>query len=480
MDGNQKKRMLFGSISVASVVILLTGSMISSFFIDNSSYNPPKEVNIIEWDIVVPDDYPTLYDAIESAVSGQSIFVRSGIYYLDKGLINNPITFNKPDISICGEDKNNTIIDGRRLATVVYINADNVSFQGFTFKNNGINGSLLRVFSSNNIIKNNNFLIYDFQDGIEYGVKFNNANNNLFSFNHVYGGEYGIDIGSSHNNIFSYNLIENNEVAVDVDPIYTIDSSRRITEKIYRDPCTNNQFISNIIRNNNVGLTIAGSSNNTIFNNSFISNNLRGLILSKCSNFVIRNNGFISDSLDIRGSELVHFVHIVENNLVNGKHIFYTYNQDDFGVPIGVGQIILVDCSYVDLENIIISNTSTAVLLAFCDYVYVENCVFSYNIYGIYLYFSTYCSIERNNFIRNRRNVNFISLGIRNVKKNKFRQNYWEGSLLSRIRLFKISPQGISGRFYLRRPLKESGRSRIPFIITVFDWRPARKPYDIY
>ncbi|MEM1551544.1 MAG: NosD domain-containing protein, partial [Candidatus Bathyarchaeia archaeon] len=56
--------------------------------------------------MVVPDDYPTIQAAINAALSGSIIFVKSGIYFEE-------IYVFKPVVWLIGENRETTIIDGQ-------------------------------------------------------------------------------------------------------------------------------------------------------------------------------------------------------------------------------------------------------------------------------------------------------------------------------------------------------------------------------
>jgi nitrous oxidase accessory protein len=79
--------------------------------------------------IVVPDDYPTIQAAVENARSGDTVFVRNGVY-------NETIVIGRP-ISLIGEDRQKTIIMGEywRFSTipVISVKADCV-ISGFTIQ----------------------------------------------------------------------------------------------------------------------------------------------------------------------------------------------------------------------------------------------------------------------------------------------------------------------------------------------------------
>jgi pectin methylesterase-like acyl-CoA thioesterase len=79
--------------------------------------------------IVVPDDYPTIQEAINAASYGDTIFVKEGTYY-------EHITISK-SISLVGEKRDTTVIDGNGIGTVIQIIANNVSIINFTIRNAG-------------------------------------------------------------------------------------------------------------------------------------------------------------------------------------------------------------------------------------------------------------------------------------------------------------------------------------------------------
>jgi pectin methylesterase-like acyl-CoA thioesterase len=73
--------------------------------------------------------YLTIQGAINAPemVNGNEIFVASGTYY-------ESITVNK-SVSIVGEDRSSTIIDGNGAIKVIYVTADNVEIRNFTVQN---------------------------------------------------------------------------------------------------------------------------------------------------------------------------------------------------------------------------------------------------------------------------------------------------------------------------------------------------------
>ena len=93
-------------------------------------------------------DYNSIQEAIDAAESQDTIFVYNGTYYE-----NIVITKN---ITLLGEDKKTTIIDGYNdeFNLIIHISADNVNINGFTIQNSKQN-----YYSSGIIINNSHFNI---------------------------------------------------------------------------------------------------------------------------------------------------------------------------------------------------------------------------------------------------------------------------------------------------------------------------------
>jgi parallel beta-helix repeat protein len=96
-----------------------------------------------------PADFHTIQEAINAVSAEDTIYVKAGTYYEN-------VVVNKT-VSLIGESKDNTIIDGDGI-DVVRIEADNVSVSNFTIQNGG-NGILFsngkNITISHSIIKNN-------------------------------------------------------------------------------------------------------------------------------------------------------------------------------------------------------------------------------------------------------------------------------------------------------------------------------------
>jgi parallel beta-helix repeat protein len=79
--------------------------------------------------IVVPDQYSTIQQAINSANGGDTVYVRNGVYA-------ETLTISKP-LNLMGENTQSTIINGGNIGNVVQVSSNNIAISGFTIENAG-------------------------------------------------------------------------------------------------------------------------------------------------------------------------------------------------------------------------------------------------------------------------------------------------------------------------------------------------------
>jgi len=150
--------------------------------------------------IRVRQDYSTIQEAINHANSGDTIFVENGTYY-------EHVVISKR-VSLVGEDRDSTIIDGGRNGTVISVMTSYISIHDFTIRNSGNNTfdsgiSMERSsgsdISHNKIINNN------------CGISLYLSSNNMVSSNAIYSNlNYGIYLTFySFNNIIYHNNFNN-------------------------------------------------------------------------------------------------------------------------------------------------------------------------------------------------------------------------------------------------------------------------------
>ena len=249
---------------------------------DNLDNSITRTISIVkEWSIVVPDDYPTIQDAIDHSQLGERIFVRSGTYI-------GGFVVSVGGIIIHGENKGDTIINGVAGNHVIQIedNANGVNISGFTI--GGVltsdpspssynNNAGIYVESDYNIIYDNN--IQKNSVGIEF---YHSSGTQLFD-NQINDNSWGIILNEdTHGISINRNSVENNEFhGISIDEISTGNTlkenliSRNGQNGIEITDVSKGNFISwNTIDNNIIGISCGGFSDGNLFHhNSLIDNN---------------------------------------------------------------------------------------------------------------------------------------------------------------------------------------------------------------
>jgi len=134
----------------------------------------PSRGAVIEVDIQGGGDYQHIQTAIDNANPGDTILVRAGTYTENIAIL-------KP-ITLLGEDRESTIIDGGGQGDVVNVKVDGVEITGFTIRGSGSGGA---------------------------GVFMDGASNGLITNCHIDENYFGLKLGSADQNIVRENQITN-------------------------------------------------------------------------------------------------------------------------------------------------------------------------------------------------------------------------------------------------------------------------------
>jgi parallel beta-helix repeat protein len=286
----------------------------------------------IDW-ILVPVDYATIQGAINAANEEDTVFVSMGTYY-EHAVVNK-------SISLFGEDKYDTVIDGEGTSSVVLVTSSHVHIREFTIKGSGFNGwggwqgsgifcnSLTDVHITNNIIKDNQ----------GYGLCAGNGQFQILN-NSITNNWLGLSLGAAQESIVS----------------------------------------NNIIANNTFGLSVGGSPRCILRNNTLINNFF---------NFGVGHS-------DVSGYEM----DIDTSNTVNGRPIYYWVNRRDLIIPDDAGYIGVVCCINITVRNLNVSSNIQGVLLDFSQLCLIENTNISLCYNGISMFYSYSNKIKRSTISR--------------------------------------------------------------------------------
>lgn len=320
--------------------------------------------------IRVPQDYPTIQMAIFVANPGDTIVVSPGIYY-ENVVINKAITLK-------GENKSTTFIDGNKTGIVVSIEAENVWISGFTIQNGGDYpyGYGIKIDHDKSTIYNN--IIKTILSG--YGI-IASSNRNLIQNNTLLSNV--ISIWGNNNTIETNRIIGGHEIgsAISLHGSYSL-----------RKKTTGNIVRGNTINDTKYAMLLDYTDYNTISNNT-ITNNIQGIEI-----------GFISTNNLISGN-------IISNNKADGVHLFSSSKNtflnntitNNHGAGISMYGNVAgwgpADDNIINANNISKNFEGIRLRQSHGNTIY-ENTI-SHNQVGISLRDSSDSSIYNNNFIDN-------------------------------------------------------------------------------
>lgn len=242
-----------------------------------------------------PGNYTSIQEAIDNSTNGDTIFVYSGTY-------NENIDTKLKKISLVGENRESTFINGQTTNPVVRIGTSGVTIQGFTMNGSsdeiilqvaslcedvfimdniltkGTQGISLMVTTSKititgNIIFNNVYIGIQAQTSTYNLIQGNTITNN---------GAQGIDLSlaCNHNNILNNTITGNGEEGIAIGGLTS----------------NENKIQGNILGDNKIGIRFTtGAGTNEITSNQIENNAMEGLLLSSSNENAIEMNNFIDN-----------------------------------------------------------------------------------------------------------------------------------------------------------------------------------------
>jgi len=295
------------------------------------------------WDGTQEYPYQFIQDGIDNANDGDTVFVYNGTYY-ENVVVDKTIT-------LLGEDRNTTIVDGSGRYDAIYVSADWVTITGFTIQNGGSEHHPnydcgIDIRSDNNTISGNIII-----DNLRWGVLVYYASNNTISGNTIRNSStYGIIISQSTNNIIIDNNIANNgqegiSLFSSYTPPYICGNNKIVNCNIYSNAIrgiyvfrTKNDIIYNCdITGNWQGIHVYYSENITVYDCNIYSNAYDNLGLIGSHNTSIYNCNIKDSVHGIRNAVNSSNNFVYHNNFINNdQNAFDPYtNIWDNGYPSG-------------------------------------------------------------------------------------------------------------------------------------------------
>ena len=258
----------------------LSGSYENIIFIDDDNIYGP-------WDGTIKHPYRNINDGIFNSTEGDLIYVFNGTYYEN-------VTIYKK-LTLEGENKTSTIIDGLYQENVILVTIDNVNIKNFTIRNSGgyKDNAGIKLDSNNNIIEG--CKIYR----TKTGVHIQNSNNNQINSCLFHTNGEGIYIQLSKNckveesclyhNGLGLNIQDSSDIKINTCYEHTSGLGFLINDSSNINISTCAVYDNN---DNGAGLFITNCENIEIFNCNIVHNG-HGLNFYDSSNNLILNSDFI-------------------------------------------------------------------------------------------------------------------------------------------------------------------------------------------
>lgn len=241
-----------------------------------------------------PDNYTTIQAAIDAATPGDTVYIYDDhAPYYEHPIVTIPLTLR-------GEAKATTIIDGNGTGDVITIHATTCTITGLTVQHSGP----APMLNADIYLQTANSCVYNtiVRDAGAYavGIFFNNSQNCTAHNNTIYdNGNEGIYLRNSSAILIRDNLITHNGHCSVVISMSTLTHVTHNTFTKNHDAgvsiwpnSTNNEVDSNTITDcpySGVGLW-THANNNSIHDNHFINNSQYGIVLTHADGTVITRN----------------------------------------------------------------------------------------------------------------------------------------------------------------------------------------------
>jgi parallel beta-helix repeat protein len=290
-----KNGLMLRSLVFGIVVLFFGAGVTSAFTVEPSrSSQSMSRGNILYVGGSGPGNFTTIQGAVNNATNGDTIFVYNNTY-------NENVDTKLKKITLLGEDRDTTIINGQTTAAVVRIGTSDITLSGFTLV--GTPTEIIvevttlseNVFITGNLIKDGAYGIVLSPTTTKVTIRDNTIRNNAF---------VGIQLQTSSYDVISENRIENNggqgislSLSSNHNSILNNSIINNANEAILIEGMTSTQntIDGNNISDNQIGIRFTSAGKNTIKNNNIEGSLMEGVLLKSSSENAIEKNNFIDN-----------------------------------------------------------------------------------------------------------------------------------------------------------------------------------------
>jgi parallel beta-helix repeat protein len=350
--------------------------------------------------IIVPDDYPTIQEAINVANPSDMIYVRSGTYYEN-------VVINK-SISLIGEKREGTIIDGGKKSATVNVTVSATLIKNFTIRNGG-DGILCygsyHVIQNNTVTDNTGYGI--FLGGVSWSTISENditqngmgtwivGFNNTLRNNHMNQNKYNFGVGGFELSSFIHNIDSSN--TIDGNPIYYLINKK----DLLIDPSAFPK----------VGYLGIVNSTNIVVQKLNLKNNIQGILFAHTNNSLIKCNNITDNSVGIEFRGASH--NIVTTNIVT---------DNNYGIDIEFSPSINNTIS----SNLVRKNEEFSIGMGRASYNTISANNITDSLRGLFIYDSSNNKIIQNLINNTEKGIWFYYSSTNYVYHNNFLNNKYQ------------------------------------------------------
>jgi parallel beta-helix repeat protein len=288
-NGLMRKSMICG------IVLLCTAAITVSAYTVTVNPQPAGRGITLYVGGIGPGNYTTIQAAINNASNGDTIFVYNKTY-------NENLDTKIKKITLIGENRDTTIIQGVTTDPVVKILTGDTTIQGFTMIGTPTANIIQVVTLSSNVFITHN-VIKNGANGIILGITTSKV---TITDNIIHNNAFiGIQLQTSSYDIISDNLIENNggqgiEMSLSSNHNSILNNSIRDNVKeailITGLSSTVNTIMGNNITDNQIGVRLSSAGSNKIQSNNIQGCAMEGVLLRSSSENTIEMNNFIDNA----------------------------------------------------------------------------------------------------------------------------------------------------------------------------------------